>query len=140
MFEIRSNKGRYVAVTLLGKVTESDYNRLAPFFEEKLREHRNLRVLFEFRDYEGMEHKARWEEFKMWLHHRDHFEKICFVGPKRVAEVHAWIVEIFSDSIIEFFAPEDIDAAWRWLHADESAEYASWATLPFTRVDKSEKD
>ena len=122
------SRDRYVWVHVEGRFTEDDYQTLTPFLERRIESHRSLRVLFELTDLHGWQAKSAFEEMSFVLKHQKNFEKIAFVGSRRTEEILAWLIEIFSSSIVEFFSADNAKGAWDWLHADDTAEYLSFAS------------
>lgn len=131
MLKIILIEGRYIVVQASGKLEASDYAEVEKAMEDIAAKHHTMRMLLMLTDFQGWDWSGIAEEFRFGWTHRSQIEKLAIVGEKSSQEKLAWMVEVFSSTIVEFFLDEEGENAWKWLHADENEEYYSWAVMPF---------
>jgi hypothetical protein len=56
--------GKVLAVHVSGKLAKADYEHFVPEFERLVRQHGELRVLFDMTGFHGWEAGALWEDIK----------------------------------------------------------------------------
>lgn len=123
------SSGRYIALKVTGAVTADDQQTLAPFMQDRFSSGQELRILLWIEEFPGWSIRDMWDEMRLYHWPSNRIEKLAIVGESRVEEFIAWMAEIFSSTVVEFFRHEDIDEAWKWLHADEGGEYLSFASF-----------
>lgn len=131
MLKIILIEGRYIVLQASGKLDADDYPEFEKAVEDLASKYETVRLMLVPRDFEGWSWSGLSEEFKFGWSHRSKFEKLAIVGEKSSQEKLAWLAEIFSSTITEFFLDSEGEAAWKWLHADENEEYYSWSVMPF---------
>jgi len=131
MLKIILVEGRYIVVQASGKLDGDDFPEFEAKIEELASKHHTVRMLLALRDFEGWSISGLGAEIRFGWKHRSQFEKVAVVGEKPSQDKLAWLIDVFSSSIVEFFLEEEGEKAWKWLHEDEAAEYYSWAVMPF---------
>jgi hypothetical protein len=106
-----------VAVTVSGKVTGEDYDKvLIPTLEEKLKKHKKIRLLYHLGiDFSGFTAEAMWDDAKVGIRRLTAFEKIAVVSDVD------WIVgavKVFGFIIpcpVRIFGNEGLHEAKAWV-------------------------
>ena len=60
--QFNEENGGNLVVHVSGKLTKADYEPFEPEFERLVRQHANLRVLYDMTDFHGWDLGALWEE------------------------------------------------------------------------------
>jgi hypothetical protein len=77
------NRGKLVTVQVAGKLVKADYERCVPEFDQLIRQHGKLRLLFELTYFHGWEADALWGEIKLDIKHFADIERLAVVGDKK---------------------------------------------------------
>ena len=118
MFEmLPQSEGKIVGVRATGKLTDADYAALMPFLEERIAEHKQIRMLVDLDGFEGWDLLAAWDDFTFGMTHWHHFEKMAIVGNKNWEKTAAKAMDLLMRSDVRFFDLGERDAAWDWIKA-----------------------
>lgn len=115
---IRLNEEKYgklLAVHVSGKLVKDDYTEFVPAFERLVRQHRNLRILFDMTDFHGWEVGAAWEDFKFGVDHFSDIERMAMVGEKKWQEAMTVFVKPFTKAQVRYFDHAKATEARKWL-------------------------
>ena len=72
--------GNFLTVHVSGILSQADYERFVPKFEQVVRQHGKLRVLFDMTGFHGWEAAAMWEEIKFDFNHLADIGRCAMVG------------------------------------------------------------
>ena len=81
MFQVLDDSvGDYVALKEIGKITSRDYDTLIPYLEEAIKKEGPLNILCDMTNFDGMEIKAAWRDFRFGMRHIRDFHRCAIVG------------------------------------------------------------
>ena len=110
-----SNGGKVLEVRASGKLTHADYQVLLPAFEQRLKQHHRLRVLFEMADFHGWELAAFWDDVKFDVTHYADVERFAMVGDQKWEKDLTNLSRPFTAATVRYFDRGRIEDARRWL-------------------------
>jgi hypothetical protein len=110
-----------VEIDISGRVSADEFDRTAKKLEAFIQRHGRVRVLEVIHDFEGMDAKALWHDLKFSLRHVNHFSRVAIVSEERFLSVWSAIAEPFIDCQVEYFPPDQVEAARDWLLWPEGA-------------------
>jgi hypothetical protein len=111
-------RGKIITVRAGGKLTKEDYERFVPEFEQAVKQHGKIRVLFETHDFHGWDAGALWEDVKLDLKHFNDIEKLAIVGEKRWEKGMSTFCRPFTTAKVRYFDHAQADEAKAWIEAD----------------------
>ena len=118
MFEVLpQSEGKIVGIRATGTLTDADYADLMPKLEERIVEHRRIRLLVDLEGFEGWDLLAAWDDFTFGMTHWHQFEKMAIVGDRTWEETAAKAMDLLMRSEVRFFEIQNRDAAWDWIKA-----------------------
>lgn len=117
MHEIIPENGNVVRVRVSGKLTQADYDKLIPSWEQMIARHGSMRMLFVMENFSGWEAGAAWEDFRFGREHGKQVERIAMVGEKKWQEWMSKLASFFVSEEVKYFDHTEIEAAERWIHA-----------------------
>lgn len=129
MIELITVDGRYLAFKASGKLEPSDYEELAKHIEATAERQKITRVILLLDEFHGWTLPGAAAAIKFGIKDGHLVEKLGIIGAHTSDEALAWVVEVFGSTIVEFFEPGRGEDAWKWLHADETGEYLSFASF-----------
>jgi hypothetical protein len=92
MFQVLDDSiGDYVALKAIGKITSRDYDTLIPYLKKAIKKEGPLKILCDMTNFDGMEIKAAWRDFRFGMHHIRDFHRCALVGASKWVE---WCVKI----------------------------------------------
>ena len=106
--------GTTIDIHVSGKITKADYEKFVPEFDELVRLHGKLRVLFDMTDFQGWEPAALWEDTTFAFKHFSDIERLAMVGDKRWEHIMAELCKPFTKAMIQYFDHGDSDPARKW--------------------------
>jgi SpoIIAA-like len=109
------NNGKLFVIHVSGKLVKADYEHFVPMFEELVRQHGKLRLLFDMTGFHGWETSAAWEDFKFGVEHFNDIERLAMVGEKKWQHGMATFCKPFTKAKVRYFEHADADAARKWL-------------------------
>jgi hypothetical protein len=113
---INEHDGRnFLTVHVSGILSQADYERFVPKFEQFVQQHGKLRVLFDLTDFHGWEAAAIWEELKFDVKHLADIERLAVVGDMNWQMVMTWFSKPFMKATIHYFNHGHAAAAQQWL-------------------------
>lgn len=110
-----------VEITIRGKVSTEEFDRLAEKLEAFIARHGQVRVLERITNFEGMDAAALWHDVKFSLRHLKDFNRIAVVADPNVRNLWSSFVAPFITCEVEHFAPDQITEARDWLMWPEGA-------------------
>jgi hypothetical protein len=109
-------ENKVLAITVSGRLTKEDYDRLLPELEELLEKHDSVRFYIKLEDLSGFETGALWKDMKFDFKHKNQYGKTAIVGDKKWEEWATKISKILFDSEMKFFYKDQSDDAWNWVN------------------------
>jgi len=106
----RENGGKVLGVHVSGKLAKADYEHFVPEFEQLVREHGKLQVLFDMTAFHGWDAGALWEDIKFDCKHFADIERVAMVGDQMWQQGMAAFCEPFTTAAIRYF-----DHSRKWL-------------------------
>jgi hypothetical protein len=110
-----------VEIEISGRVDTEEFDKTAKKLEACIQRHRRVRVLESIHDFEGMDAKALWHDLKFSLRHLNDFSRVAIVSEERFLSIWSAIAEPFIDCQVEYFPPDQVEAARDWLLWPEGA-------------------
>lgn len=124
-----AESGRYLVLETTGSLHADDYHELAKLIEAGRGGNPTVRVMLRLHDWHGWTLGGAAAGAMFAVREAKHVEKLAIVGEKHSDAALAWTVEVFGSTIVEFFDAGNDEEAWKWLHADETGEYLSYASF-----------
>ena len=123
MVTIQEDKtqGDLIAVVAEGKIDKSDYDKVWPLVEQKVKEHGKIRVYIEARDIDMITLRALYEEVKMDVKYFRDFSKAAVVGDKTWKQMAAFAFNLITSGEARFFEFDEKQEAWEWVSQPVSA-------------------
>jgi hypothetical protein len=117
--KLREQNGDKITVLdVSGTLEKADYQQhFAAHFDQLVKEHGKLRVLFDMTDFHGWNAGAMWEELKFDSTHATDMERIAAVGDKKWEEGMMKFCKPFTTAAVKYFDRAEIEAAREWLNA-----------------------
>lgn len=110
-----------VEIEISGRVSAEEFDKTAKKLEAFIGRHGRVRVLEIIHDFEGMEALAMWHDLKFSLRHLNDFSRCAIVSDARFLSIWSAIAEPFIDCQVEYFPPDQVEAARDWLFWPEGA-------------------
>ncbi|MGB3263884.1 MAG: STAS/SEC14 domain-containing protein [Microcoleus sp.] len=116
MIEYRNNpNNNIVELTVEGKITEADFDRVVTQMKADIENHSKLRLLEEIRSFEGMDLIALWKDAQFGLNHVNDFTHVAVVADAEwVRTISAAAGNILSAKV-KAFERSQIEEARAWL-------------------------
>jgi hypothetical protein len=112
--KLPSPSGKVLGFMMSGKLHDEDYKTFVPAIDEAAKDGK-IRLLAQFKDFQGWDAKALWDDIKFATTHCTKFDKIAMVGEKTWQKWMATVCKPFTMAKVEYFDAADIDKAWAWL-------------------------
>ena len=116
MLTIHDSPGEnLIKTSASGKLEQSDYDRLIPVLEQKLKKFNKLRLYFEMEDFEGWSPSAFFSDVKFDVQHANDFEKVAMVGDEKW---HKWMTDAmkpFTTAEVKYFNQSQKQEALNWI-------------------------
>jgi len=110
-----------VEIEISGRVSAEEFDKTAKKLEAFIARHGRVRVLEIILDFEGMDAKAMWHDLKFSLRHLNDFSRCAIVSDAKFLSIWSAIAEPFIDAQVEYFPPDQVEAARDWLLWPEGA-------------------
>ena len=107
--------GKVVEVQVTGRLDRGEYEQFVPRFEQLIKQHGKLRLLFEMVDFDGWDAGALWEDIKFDLKHLSDIERLAMVGDKKWEQGMSVFCRPFTTAKIRYFDRPAIEEARAWL-------------------------
>ena len=115
MHKIIPEEGNLIRVIVSGKLTQDDYDKLIPSWEQTIARHGSMRMLLIMENFEGWDLGAAWDDFRFDTTHADKVEKVAAVGEKAWQK---WIMKLGSFFVrddVKYFDSSQLAEAERWV-------------------------
>ena len=110
--------GKVLEVQVSGKLAHEDYLHFVPKFEQLIKQHGKLRVLFDMTDFHGWEAGALWDEIKVDVKHLSDIERLAMVGTKEWEKQMSLFCRPFTTAQIRYFDNAKAAEARAWIEGD----------------------
>ena len=107
--------GKILVVRVSGTLEKADYERFVPAFENLVRQHGIIRVLFDMADFHGWDAGAMWEDIKFATTHFADIERIAMVGEKQWQHGMAMFCKPFTAAKVRYFDHTRAAGVRKWL-------------------------
>jgi hypothetical protein len=104
-----------VTMEVSGTLTDADYKKFMPQFEEVIGRVGRVRMLVDMRDFHGWDLGAAWDDFKFGTQHARDIARLAMVGEKRWQEWIARAGAVFMKAPVKYFAQDQRAEALAWL-------------------------
>ncbi len=109
-------EGNIIGLRLKGKIEDAEFDEIVRLIEERLKEHKKLRIYAEIEEFKGMSVNTFMKDIHYGLKHWRDFDKEAIVSDK--GWLKAW-VEISGSIIpgveVKHFSFEEIEKAKEWI-------------------------
>jgi hypothetical protein len=120
-----------VAYEFCGKLSDADYALFVPQIESMLDHFKKLRILVIFRDFEGWEVRAMWENIKFNFKNNNSFERIAFVGENKCEYCMSVLCKAMTNARVKYFEVDSTEAALSWLEEEPSKTPSEPLVTPY---------
>jgi hypothetical protein len=108
------NHGKLLEVQVSGKLAHEDYQQFVPKFEEMIKRHGKVSVLFDMVDFHGWEAGALWDDIKFDARHFADIERLALIGDKKWEKGMSVFCRPFTTAQVRFFDRAESAAALAW--------------------------
>ena len=115
MIEYRNPDSNIAEITVEGKITESDFDRVSSQMKADINKHGKLRLLEEFHSFEGMDPITLWKDAKFGLAHLNDFTHVAVVAEQTWMQTIAEAVGAVLSAEVKAFNLSQIEEARKWL-------------------------
>lgn len=112
-----SNNGRVLEVHASGTLTGDDYSKLLPAFEQRIKRHNKVNVLFDMVDFHGWDAKGLWGDLKFDLKHFADVGRFAMVGDQKWEKNLTDLSRPFTTAEVRYFDRSHLDEARAWVAA-----------------------
>jgi hypothetical protein len=104
-----------VSIRAAGKLTREDYDAFVPEFEEAVRRHGKLRVLFDITQFDGWQPDGISQEIKFDLKHNSDISRLAVIGDEKWHHLLVTALKPFAFAETRYFSPSESSQARPWL-------------------------
>lgn len=117
MFKIQKNSEAegVVSVRVSGKISEEDFETFNRHIDKKIDEHSEIKILFDFKNFNEEEDNSMWEVMKFDSKHSNNISKIAVVGNEKLKMRVTKLKKMLISAETKYFDREDRTAALKWL-------------------------
>lgn len=125
--------GKVLEVQVTGKLTHADYQHFVPEFEENIKRHGKLRILFEMIGFHGWSAGALWDDIKVDFKHSSEIERLAIVGEKRWENGMSVFCRPFTSAEVRYFDHTKANEARAWIESKAETPLSHPTTTAVTR-------
>ena len=118
MYRINESCGNIVGIWTDGRLSSSDFRRLATDIKARLREHAQLRLLFRAEGLSGWDSAAALRLTRFGLRHAAHVERLAVVGEPELETCINRLIVQSTGVRARHFLPAELGRAWSWLQEE----------------------
>jgi hypothetical protein len=116
MIEYRNNlNNNIVEISIAGKITETDFDRVISQLKVDLEKHGKLRILEEVRSFDGIDPIALWKDVRFGFAHINDFTHAAVVTDAKWMRTFAEAIGSVLSAEVKAFEESQIEAARKWL-------------------------
>lgn len=104
-----------LALRLSGILKKSDYRRILPILESRIRQFGKINVYAEMEDITTMELPALWKHITFDVKHSNDYRRVAIVGGEKWMDIMTNFTDTFTTSDIRYFSAEDKLQARNWV-------------------------
>ena len=104
-----------VGFKMSGKLHDEDYKTFVPQVDAEIARDGKVNVLAEFRDFQGWDVRALWDDIKFSTTHCTKIKRVALVGDKTWEKWMATVCKPFTMAKVNYFDSAEMDAAKAWL-------------------------
>lgn len=108
--------GSLIRITVTEQLNLEGYKHIVPYVDGAIDEFGSARVIFDLREYDGWNDKARWEDLDLDLPHWARVERVAIVGAEKYEARAPTLCRPFTAATVRYFYPPDAKAAEEWIH------------------------
>jgi hypothetical protein len=112
---IEKNGGKLAEVRVSEILTHADYEHFVPRFDELVRQHGKLRLLFDMSEFHGWKAKALWDDIRFDVKHFNDLERVAMVGEKKWQQWMSTFCKPFTTAKVRYFDRSEAGDARAWL-------------------------
>lgn len=109
--------GKYLRISLSGKLDKADYEQFVPEIERVIKEQGKLRLLVLLHDFHGWDLSALWEDIKFDLKHFRDIERLALVGHSKWEQGMAAFCKPFTTAQLRYFDESKLAEAEQWIQS-----------------------
>jgi hypothetical protein len=109
------DEGNFLVVEVCDKLTNSDFESLAPEFQRLVQHRGKVRVLYELNHFHGWDAQALWDEIKFNFRNFADVERIAIVGDEKWEHCIEELWRPFTLAKVQYFHHIDAFKARQWL-------------------------
>lgn len=113
--------GKILEIKVSGKLAHKDYLHFVPKFEQLLKEHGKVRVLFDMVDFHGWDGSALWDDIKFDVKHFADIERIAMIGDTTWEKGMSLFCGPFTTAKIHYFDHAKVGEARAWLKGEPAS-------------------
>lgn len=106
--------GRVIDVTIIGKLTDADYEQFVPLTEQRINQFGKIGMVITLEDFSGWDLNAMWDDLKFDIKHFCDIEKMAIVGHSKWDKFLSALTRPFTAAEIKYFDEGEIAAARQW--------------------------
>ncbi len=107
--------GRVIDVTILGKLTDADYEQFVPLTERRIKQFGKIGMLIVLKDFGGWDLDAMWDDLKFDIKHFSDIERMAIVGHSKWDKFLSALSRPFTAAEIKYFDEHELTAARQWV-------------------------
>lgn len=104
-----------IAIKVDGKVRQEDYQMITPLINGRVKEYGKIRMYIEIENINGVEAAALKEDFKTYIKHFNHMEKIAVIGKTKWEKLWSKVASPFVSGELKYYSHEEITDAVKWI-------------------------
>lgn len=109
-------RGNVVGLKVDGKITEEEFDKIASYCEDKLKEFQDIRLYAELKSYGGMSPKAVLKDIKFGIKHWQQIEKEAIITDQQwMQKVADAADKLFPNIEVKAFPFEEDKWAKKWI-------------------------
>ena len=116
MIKYRNNPdNNIVEISIEGKITEADFDRVSSQMKADIKKHGKLRILEEFHSFEGIDPIALWKDANFGLAYIGNLTHVAVVAEQTWMQTIAEAVGAVLPAQVKAFEGSQIEEAREWL-------------------------
>jgi len=122
IMEMDNNDEEIVAIRVSDKLTTNDCKEILPVLENTMEERGQIKLLWILERFQGLTISAALDGFKPWAGIEADSFKMAVVGEERWKKLMLKLTEPIINADIQFFQPENLADANKWLRRDSRSD------------------
>ena len=123
MIDYKNNENNnLVELTIFGKITEADFNRVTALLADDIKRHGKLKLLEEIRSFEGIDPIALWKDIQFSVQHINDFSHVAVVADVEWVRTISTAIDNILSAQVKAFESSQIETARTWLETASEPE------------------